>query len=37
MLSNGGLVLIWVAGILTILTGYDYLVKALPFLRDRKR
>jgi CDP-diacylglycerol--glycerol-3-phosphate 3-phosphatidyltransferase len=37
VLSNGGLVLIWVAGILTILTGYDYLVKALPFLRDHKR
>jgi cardiolipin synthase len=36
-LSNGGLVLIWVAGLLTVLTGYDYLVKALPFLRDRKR
>ena len=37
VLSNGGLVLIWVAGILTLLTGYDYLVKAMPFLRDRKR
>jgi CDP-diacylglycerol--glycerol-3-phosphate 3-phosphatidyltransferase len=37
VLSNGGLVLIWVAGILTVLTGYDYLVKALPFLRDHKR
>ena len=37
VLSNGGLVLIWVAGLLTLMTGYDYLVKALPFLRDRKR
>jgi CDP-diacylglycerol--glycerol-3-phosphate 3-phosphatidyltransferase len=37
LLSNGGLVLIWVAGLLTLMTGYDYLVKALPFLRDRKR
>jgi CDP-diacylglycerol--glycerol-3-phosphate 3-phosphatidyltransferase len=37
ILSNGGLVLIWVAGILTVLTGYDYLMKAMPFLRDRKR
>ena len=36
-LSNGGLVLIWVAGLLTLMTGYDYLVKAMPFLRDRKR
>ena len=33
LLSNGGLILIWVAGLLTLLTGYDYLMKALPFLR----
>ena len=32
-----GLVLIWVAGLLTLMTGIDYLMKALPFLRDRKR
>ncbi len=37
LLANGGLVLIWVAGLLTLMTGYDYLVKALPHLRDRKR
>ena len=37
ILSNGGLLLIWVAGILTLLTGYDYLMKAMPFLKDRKR
>ena len=37
VLANGGLVLIWAAGLLTLMTGYDYLVKALPFLRDRKR
>ena len=37
ILSNGGLILIWIAGFLTIMTGYDYLMKALPFLRDRKR
>ena len=37
ILSNGGVILIWVAGLLTIFTGYDYLVKAMPFLRDRKR
>ena len=35
--ANAGLVLIWAAGLLTVMTGYDYLVKALPFLRDRKR
>ncbi|MER2509535.1 CDP-diacylglycerol--glycerol-3-phosphate 3-phosphatidyltransferase [Amaricoccus sp.] len=37
LLENGGLVLIWVAGLLTVLTGLDYLMKALPFLRDRNR
>ncbi len=36
-LGNAGLILIWLAGALTLLTGYDYLVKAMPFLRDRKR
>lgn len=36
-LSNGGLVLIWIAGLLTVMTGYDYLMKAMPFLRDRNR
>jgi cardiolipin synthase (CMP-forming) len=35
--ANMGLVLIWVAGLLTVLTGLDYLVKAMPFLRERKR
>ncbi len=37
MLGNVGLILIWVAGALTLMTGYDYLLKAMPFLRDRKR
>ena len=37
MLSNGGLILIWIAGLLTLMTGYDYLMKAMPFLKDRKR
>lgn len=37
ILASGGLVLIWIAGLLTLMTGYDYLMKALPFLRDRKR
>ena len=36
-LQNGGLILIWIAGLLTVLTGYDYLRKAMPFLRDRNR
>lgn len=31
-----GLVLIWVAAILTLLTGWDYFRKSLPFLRDGK-
>jgi CDP-diacylglycerol--glycerol-3-phosphate 3-phosphatidyltransferase len=29
-----GLALIWVAAILTFLTGWDYFRKALPFLKD---
>jgi CDP-diacylglycerol--glycerol-3-phosphate 3-phosphatidyltransferase len=37
ILANGGLILIWVAGFLTVMTGYDYLMKAMPFLKDRKR
>jgi CDP-diacylglycerol--glycerol-3-phosphate 3-phosphatidyltransferase len=36
-LQNGGLILIWIAGLLTVMSGYEYLVKALPFFRDRKR
>ena len=36
-LQNGGLLLIWIAGLLTVMTGYDYLRKALPFLRERKK
>ena len=35
--ANAGLFLIWAAGLLTVMTGWDYLVKAMPFLRDRKR
>ena len=31
-----GLVLIWVAAILTLVTGWDYFRKSLPFLRDGK-
>jgi CDP-diacylglycerol--glycerol-3-phosphate 3-phosphatidyltransferase len=36
-LANAGLLLIWIAGALTLMTGLDYLIKAMPFLRDRKR
>jgi CDP-diacylglycerol--glycerol-3-phosphate 3-phosphatidyltransferase len=31
-----GLVMIWLAAALTFVTGWDYFVKALPFLRDEK-
>ena len=30
----GGVVLLWVAAVLTLLTGFDYFLKALPFLKD---
>ena len=36
-LGNAGLVLIWVSGALTVMTGADYLLKAMPFLKDRNR
>lgn len=32
-----GLVLIWIAGILTAITGIDYFIKSLPYLRDEKK
>ena len=32
-----GLALLWVAAFLTLVTGVDYLVKALPFLKDETR
>ena len=35
--TNVGLMLIWVAAILTALTGWDYFRKSLPFLRDDKK
>lgn len=31
-----GLVMIWVAAVLTLMTGWDYFRKSLPFLRDGK-
>jgi CDP-diacylglycerol--glycerol-3-phosphate 3-phosphatidyltransferase len=30
----GGVVLLWVAALLTVMTGWDYFRKALPFLRE---
>jgi len=32
--GNAGIVLLWIAGILTLITGWDYFKKALPFLRE---
>ena len=32
-----GLGLIWVAAILTFLTGWDYFRKSLPFLKDERQ
>lgn len=32
-----GLALIWVAAVLTFITGWDYFRKALPYLRDEPR
>lgn len=29
-----GIILLWVAGLLTVITGWDYFRKALPFLRE---
>jgi CDP-diacylglycerol--glycerol-3-phosphate 3-phosphatidyltransferase len=33
----GGITLIWIAAILTMLTGADYFIKALPFLKDEQK
>jgi CDP-diacylglycerol--glycerol-3-phosphate 3-phosphatidyltransferase len=33
--TNVGLVLIWVAAMLTLVTGWDYFRKSLPYLRDK--
>ncbi|WP_456386336.1 CDP-diacylglycerol--glycerol-3-phosphate 3-phosphatidyltransferase [Profundibacter sp.] len=30
----GGITLLWIAAALTLITGWDYFVKALPFLKD---
>ena len=33
--TNIGLVLIWIAAALTLITGWDYFRKALPYLKDK--
>ncbi len=30
----GGIALLWIAAGLTLITGWDYFVKALPYLKD---
>ena len=37
MANHMGIALIWIAAILTAITGWDYFRKALPFLRDGTR
>lgn len=32
--GNAGIVLLWIAAFLTVITGWDYFRKATPFLRD---
>ena len=32
----GGLALLWIAAGLTLVTGYDYLRKAMPYLRESR-
>ena len=32
--GNGGIVLLWIAGGLTVVTGWDYFRKAMPFLSE---
>ncbi len=34
--SYGGVALLWLAAALTLVTGWDYFVKALPFLREEE-
>lgn len=32
--QNGGIALLWLAAALTVITGWDYFIKSLPFLRE---
>ena len=31
---GGGVILLWIAALLTVITGADYLIKAMPFLKE---
>ena len=35
-LENFGLVMLWIAAILTLITGFEYFIKAIPTLREGK-
>jgi hypothetical protein len=35
-LAWGGMGMLWLAAVLTFVTGFDYFLKALPFLSDQK-
>ena len=35
-LENFGLVMLWIAAILTLITGFEYFKKAIPVLREGK-
>ena len=35
-LENFGLVMLWIAAILTLITGFEYFKKAIPALREGK-
>ena len=30
----GGIVMLWIAAVLTIMTGWDYFQKSLPYLKE---
>ena len=32
--GNAGIILLWLAALLTFITGFDYFRKALPFLKE---
>jgi len=32
--ANGGVILLWIAALLTLITGWDYFRKSLPFLKE---
>ena len=32
-----GITMLWVAGVLTVLTGWDYFRKGMPYIREKER